>query len=397
MQLLNTNNRISSELDHHSIKSIKVILCISLLFLINTLTFGQSSQTKSGVTYANAPISGSITQWNNLSNAISSNDVYTTPNSNLPNSGNHTDYLKITNFQFTIPPSSVITGISVGIERSDANGKSKDYKLQLIIAGIIASTNKSKSSAWGGNDAIETYGGSNDLWGFSLTEADINSINFGFAFSAQRTGGGPQPTLAKVDEVFITVFYYQPLPIELVSFTKEVNNGLPEFSWVTASEVNNDYFSLERSIDGISFYEIQKINSAGNSSITQTYSYTDLFPLNGTSYYRLKQTDFNGNSEKFNTLVLNSNQNQYKPESIKVINTIFNESLSARFELSNNEIINLQLINMKGALAFSETILGEKGVNTFQIDFKNNISGIYILNLIKQNEVIASTKVVYGK
>lgn len=66
-------------------------------------------------------------------------------------------------------------------------------------------------------------------------------------------------------------------------------------AWATASESNNDYFTVERSKDGISFEAIVEVDGAGNSdNYFLNYKVTDFSPFEGTSYYRLKQTDFDG-------------------------------------------------------------------------------------------------------
>ncbi len=85
-----------------------------------------------------------------------------------------------------------------------------------------------------------------------------------------------------------------PLPIELIAFTAECDNRDVRLAWSTASETNNDYFTLERSTDGFDWQVVKKINGAGNSLERNDYSITDLNPYKGTSYYRLKQTDFDG-------------------------------------------------------------------------------------------------------
>lgn len=86
-----------------------------------------------------------------------------------------------------------------------------------------------------------------------------------------------------------------PLPIELTSFScSNVNRNTNGLNWTTASESNNDYFAIERSSNGIEFNQIAKVNGAGNSLTTLNYAYNDVNPLNGLSYYRLKQVDFNG-------------------------------------------------------------------------------------------------------
>ncbi|MFT7080820.1 MAG: hypothetical protein ACJAZC_002372 [Cryomorphaceae bacterium] len=85
-----------------------------------------------------------------------------------------------------------------------------------------------------------------------------------------------------------------PLPIELISFTATVKDAFVEINWITATENHNDYFNVERSADGINFKSIGQVNGAGNSSQTLKYAIVDDTPLNGISYYRLRQTDYDG-------------------------------------------------------------------------------------------------------
>lgn len=84
------------------------------------------------------------------------------------------------------------------------------------------------------------------------------------------------------------------LPIELISFNARGSDGKVLTSWVTASETNNDYFTVERSKNGTNFESFAIVKGAGNSSRKLNYSATDERAYNGISYYRLKQTDFDG-------------------------------------------------------------------------------------------------------
>lgn len=90
-----------------------------------------------------------------------------------------------------------------------------------------------------------------------------------------------------------------PLPIELVSFTALPEKYRVELSWTTASEINNDYFTIERSINGSDWYLVQRVDGAGNSTALINYQIVDPNPANGISYYRLKQTDYDGIEKVF--------------------------------------------------------------------------------------------------
>ncbi|MBI4946949.1 MAG: T9SS type A sorting domain-containing protein [Bacteroidetes bacterium] len=86
-----------------------------------------------------------------------------------------------------------------------------------------------------------------------------------------------------------------PLPIELLYFNAIAkNNSLVKCYWSTATEINSDYFAVERSQYGINFEQIGTVKGAGNSSVTRNYIFYDHEPYSGISYYRLRPMDYNG-------------------------------------------------------------------------------------------------------
>jgi hypothetical protein len=84
------------------------------------------------------------------------------------------------------------------------------------------------------------------------------------------------------------------LPVELLSFSAKKENDDVIIKWSTASEINNDFFTIERSTDGDHWEILKESKGAGNSSSLIEYSELDENPHNGISYYRLKQTDYDG-------------------------------------------------------------------------------------------------------
>lgn len=88
---------------------------------------------------------------------------------------------------------------------------------------------------------------------------------------------------------------FSPLPIELVSFEATAMHNNVQLDWTTASEKDNDHFTIERSADAISFVDVLRLPAAGQSTTLQHYRSNDDAPLTGTAYYRLRQTDFDGN------------------------------------------------------------------------------------------------------
>lgn len=87
------------------------------------------------------------------------------------------------------------------------------------------------------------------------------------------------------------------LPVEFLDFNASVKTASIELTWKTASETNNDYFTIERSLDGENFIPLAFIDGNGNSNDIVRYFYTDESPFQGLAYYRIKQTDFDGKSD----------------------------------------------------------------------------------------------------
>ncbi len=96
----------------------------------------------------------------------------------------------------------------------------------------------------------------------------------------------------------------EPLPVTWCSFAAAVEENKVVLTWRTHAEINNDYFSVERSPDGNDFMEIARIDGAGTSGTGRAYRAVDHFPLSGVSYYRLAQTDFDGSVEYSNIVVV---------------------------------------------------------------------------------------------
>jgi hypothetical protein len=96
-----------------------------------------------------------------------------------------------------------------------------------------------------------------------------------------------------------------PLPVELLTFDVRVAAPAVELSWSTATELNNDFFTLERSANGIRFDAIATVAGSGTTNETSHYKYTDQSPLLGMAYYRLSQTDYDGTHEVLGVRAVN--------------------------------------------------------------------------------------------
>ncbi|MBI5218169.1 MAG: hypothetical protein HY958_04485 [Bacteroidia bacterium] len=110
-----------------------------------------------------------------------------------------------------------------------------------------------------------------------------------------------------------------PLPIELITFTARCETNRVNIEWSTATEINNDYFTLEKSTDGDNWFIIATVPGAGNSNAQLNYHVSDPEVFNGPAYYSLKQTDYDGASVYYNPVVANCS----KQISVTEFNNLF--------------------------------------------------------------------------
>lgn len=109
------------------------------------------------------------------------------------------------------------------------------------------------------------------------------SYPFGSTYSYRLFNGTVRYSVGNVLPVTLNSFHATPLPENAV-----------KLDWVTESERNNDFFAIEHSVDGDEWNQIGEVKGAGNSTVQNSYTWTDNTPTTGLSYYRLQQTDFDG-------------------------------------------------------------------------------------------------------
>ena len=179
------------------------------------------------------------------------------------------------------------------------------------------------------------------------------------------------------------------LPIELIAFDVQVVNDEIKIDWSTASEMNNNFFTLEKSTDGINFTEIEKISGAGNSNSQINYSTFDFNPIRGTSFYRLKQTDFNGKYSISNIISIDY-KNQFSDE-IKIFPNPFNQFLNVEFSnISEIENVEFSVFNLLGN-EIIKTKITTQSINFDTTNFKN---GTYFYSISKNGKLLKSGKIV---
>jgi hypothetical protein len=168
-----------------------------------------------------------------------------------------------------------------------------------------------------------------------------------------------------------------PLPIGLLSFTAQQLTKEVQLNWQTSTETNNDYFVIEKSIDGIVFNEIGKIKGAGTSSLPLSYLYYDSEAPYGDVYYRLKQVDYNGHFTLSKLVFVGANPNNI---------LIFPNPNSGVFTLKSKARSQVKIENVLGEIVFEKIM--SAGEET-RIDISEVSEGLYfIYNSVDKSKTI---------
>lgn len=127
----------------------------------------------------------------------------------------------------------------------------------------------------------------------------------GDGFSFQKAGSDIYQGGAS-DGWAMAVLPTTPLPVTLLNLKGHWQDGQVVLQWQTAMESNNDHFDIERSTDGSRFSLVTQVTGHGNSQVTLEYQTIDPIPYPGTSYYRIRQVDFDGNGHYSGVIAVNS-------------------------------------------------------------------------------------------
>lgn len=170
------------------------------------------------------------------------------------------------------------------------------------------------------------------------------------------------------------------LPVELSRFTGQVKSEDIRLSWQTASELNNEKFEIERSINGKDFQMIGTIKGNGTTNEEQDYTFEDKRPSFGFNYYRLKQIDFDGAFEYSETIVLEVKEDRKNIGKIYP-NPSQNGLAHLDYASSEEETINVLVFDLAGQLLWNQTHATSKGINRLDFDFSNLSTGMYIVKI----------------
>lgn len=237
------------------------------------------------------------------------------------------------------------------------------------------------------------YGGSNFDVGFGMAlDGAANVIVTGYTASNSNiaTGGSHQNSFQTSGGTTCFVAHFNSsgvLPVTWLSVSASlIPNNKVAVQWGTSTETDNDFFTVEHSLDGVNFSPLVQITGAGNSSTVKSYSWLHGAPSAGNNYYRIKQTDYNGQFDYSKTvsakteggnadrLWISGNQKQYVIHSSSI-----------------NQIALQQLINASG---MPISVMVTPASDGLQLNMQDIPSGIYIA-LIEQNGIIKPLRFIH--
>ncbi len=186
------------------------------------------------------------------------------------------------------------------------------------------------------------------------------------------------------------------LPIKLLSFNAKPDNGSVRITWSTAMELNNDFFTIERSEDGQYFEELGTVTGAGSTNERQDYEFYDDNPLSGTSYYRLKQTDYNGEYEYFPMVAVNMDNGINNVfDQITVGPNPFTDAFTLSFYAEANATVEIVLMNMNGQVIERQLMEVQYGENQYRFTDRYDLpTGMYFVNIMQNGELISRQRIM---
>lgn len=354
----------------------KLLYISTVLVLISTCVIAQDGYTS---------VDGNMGSWDDASTwNVSSGALPATPGSNIGGSVSYIDvYGKVTRTgNIKLGSSVVLTVYDTLLVDGDleVSGQSSLVVQSggvLLVTGNFIASGGSVSS----NDGKIVVQGDLSASGSS----DINNTSDAFYVYGTVTGSGgstltgtyaDEATLSSADSELYSLASGGTLPVEFLYVKAEAAAGVT-IKWATASELNNDFFTVERSKDGVNFEEVASANGAGTSEEINTYEIEDNNAFTGTSYYRVKQTDFDGKSA-YSALVKVTNNSVADVKLNVYPNPAVNEVRIDISRLGSN--IEIEIMDINGGSVYSEGFDGDF-TTTAQIDVASLPKGMYYVTL----------------
>jgi hypothetical protein len=174
------------------------------------------------------------------------------------------------------------------------------------------------------------------------------------------------------------------LPVEWLSFEGELKNEGALLEWATASELNNEYFEVQRASDDFEFETIGRVEGAGTVFTASTYQWLDRDIRSGVYFYRIRQADLDG-QYSFSDLI---RLEVFRETALILAPNPARETLNLSYLLANPQEVTIRVFNASGRLQYERQLSMDKGVNQWQIPLDAMRTGMYFLQLIHQGQAV---------
>lgn len=177
-------------------------------------------------------------------------------------------------------------------------------------------------------------------------------------------------------------------PVELLYFRAEANpiNNQVDLYWETASELNNDFFLVERSLDGASFIAIDQVDGSGTTETNQSYQAIDRQPLLGKAFYRLRQVDFDGSFTYSDMIEVSFSNEDFSSVNVYPSPARIGEEVSVEFHIPEAQSALITIVNQQGQTVYKTEVDAVLGNTTFRTNPGNLMPGIYFVNIVDPNQ-----------
>lgn len=191
-----------------------------------------------------------------------------------------------------------------------------------------------------------------------------------------------------IKDSFHVVITAAALPVTVSSFNASLNNDKVMLQWVTQHEVNSNYFTVEKSVDGVNYTKAGIVNAAGNSSVPKQYNFIDYVPQPGVNYYRLSQTSTDGHLSYHGVrTVIYQNKKTF---ALAVVNSGNNE-LSLMLNMAKSGLVTIAVRDLTGRKILQESYALAAGGNTRKMQLH---AGVYVLTVTAANGEAISEKIL---
>ena len=316
--------------------------------------------------------------------------------------GGANQYVDFSTWEAGGTTSAVNTPWAPGV--TDMNGTGGDNQAKVVdrwwwLEATNYTTIPSVRMTFTYDDGANELGGSN-----TITEANLQAQRWGGAWDPAKLWGtvnvatnevvfGGAEIIADADffDAWVLSDNASPLPVTWINFEVKCEASSMELEWTTGTEINNDYFSIEKSYNGVDYFTIGTVDGAGNSNLMNTYFFTDDQLKSPTAYYRLKQVDFNGGFDYSNVIsALNCNEEM----GLSVYPNPFKESLTIHLPGQNEEEYHVEIKDYLGRIVLIKNITNDSG-SPHQFNVHSLVSkSVYFVTISNRQKILLHQKLI---